>query len=95
MTIRIYWEISAYIWITQMETPTNSMKSSHVSISSSLLIVHGHWLNLLTTKLISNSIKSVFRQQVSRTILRSYQKLTVVRRNETLCQQYDSVLRSI
>ena len=45
--------------------------------------VHGHWLDLLITKRISNSIKSVFRQQVSRTILRSYQKLTVVRRNET------------
>ena len=32
--------------------------------------VHGHWLDLLITKRISNSIKSVFRQQVSRTILR-------------------------
>ena len=44
--------------------------------------VHGHWLDLLITKRMSNSIKSVFfRQQASQTILRSYQKLTVVRRN--------------
>ena len=45
--------------------------------------VHGHWLDLLITKRISNSIKSFFWQQVSRTIMRSYQKLTVVRRNGT------------
>ena len=37
--------------------------------------VHGHWLDLLITKHV--------RQQVSQTILWSYKKLTVVRRNET------------
>ena len=45
--------------------------------------VHDHWLDLLITKpflIVSNQF---FRQQVSRTILRSYQKLTVVRRNGT------------
>ena len=47
-------------------------------------IVHGHWLDLPLSPnaflILSNQF---FRQQVSRTILRSYQKLTVVRRNET------------
>ena len=42
--------------------------------------VHGHWLDLLLTKCTSNSIKSVFSQQVFQIISRSYQKLTVVRR---------------
>ena len=44
-----------------METPTNGMTSSHVSISSRINFpTHGHWLDLLITKHISNSIKSFF-----------------------------------
>ena len=41
--------------------------------------IHGHWLDILITKRISNSIKSVFRQQVglSQTILRSNPFLSV------------------
>ena len=47
-----------------METPTHSMKSSHVSISSSMLIFQLMfmviWLDLLIPKRISYSIKSGF-----------------------------------
>ena len=48
-----------------METQTNSMKSSHDCFDLKQHVnfpthVHGHWLDLLITKRISNSIKSVF-----------------------------------
>ena len=47
-----------------METPINSMKSSHVFALKQHVNfpthVHGHWLDLIITKRISNPIKSVF-----------------------------------
>ena len=53
-----------------MDKPINSIKSSHVLISSSMLIspltyIHGHWPDLLITKRTSNSIKSVFFGSIS------------------------------
>ena len=65
--------------ITQMEKNTNINEiltcfnlKQHINFPTH---VHGYWLDLLITKHV--------RQQVSQTILRSYKKLTVVRRNET------------
>ena len=56
---------------------------TNIQIAQMEKTINGHWLDLLITKRISNSNKTVFRQQVFQTILQSYQKLPVVRRNGT------------
>ena len=57
MTICIYWEISNLDNNTFNENLTCLDLKQHVNVPT---YVHGHWLDPIITKRISNSVKSVF-----------------------------------